>query len=78
MQPIKKELADSIYSDKEVLKGTPCFTGTRVPVSLILHYLALGWSLHDLKEFYPTVKTEQITKLIQVLSEEFTGYVKTT
>lgn len=77
MQPIKKELADIIYSDEEVLSGTPCFKETRVPVPLILDYLALGWSLSDLKEFYPTVKTEYITKLIQVLSEEFTGHVKT-
>jgi uncharacterized protein (DUF433 family) len=77
MQPIKKELADIIYSDKEVLSGTPCFKETRVPVPLILDYLALGWSLSDLKEFYPTVKTEYITKLIQVLSGEFIGHVKT-
>ena len=77
MQPIKKELSQLIYTDPDVLNGTPCFEGTRVPVSLIVEYLVLGWSIDDLKEFYPTVKTEAITRLISVLSEEIAGNVKT-
>ncbi len=43
MQPIKKELAEIIYTDADVLNGTPCFEGTRVPVSLVVEYLVLGW-----------------------------------
>jgi uncharacterized protein (DUF433 family) len=71
------ELAKIVYRDEEILGGTPCFQGTRVPVSLIVEYLVLGWTLADLKEFYPTVKPEHITRLMQVLAEEFAGDVKT-
>ncbi len=71
MKTLKNELKDIIYSDDSVLSGTPCFKGTRVPVSVILEYLSLGWSINDLKESYPTVKPEYISRLIKAMSAEF-------
>jgi uncharacterized protein (DUF433 family) len=66
-----KELDDLVESDDRVLGGIPCFKGTRVPVALILKHLSLGWSLADIHKAYPTVNTEQIAKLLQRYSQEF-------
>ncbi|MEK7571372.1 MAG: DUF433 domain-containing protein [Patescibacteria group bacterium] len=76
MNSIKKELKHIIYKDKEILGGTPCFVGTRVPVATILEYLSLGWSINELKESYPTVKTEHIAQLLSTLSSEFQAHAK--
>ena len=35
---------DYIKSNPNVLRGKPCITGTRIPVSLILGYLAAGYN----------------------------------
>jgi hypothetical protein len=36
------ELTDLIVSDPGVMSGTPCFRGTRVPVSVVFGNLAAG------------------------------------
>jgi hypothetical protein len=36
------ELSDLIVSDPGVMSGTPCFRGTRVPVSVLFENLAAG------------------------------------
>lgn len=76
MKKVKQEFKEIIYSDKEILNGTPCFRGTRVPVSVILEYLSLGWSINDLKKSYPTVKSEYISLLIKTMSSELIINVK--
>jgi uncharacterized protein (DUF433 family) len=68
---IRKKVKNIIYRDKKVLKGTPCFIGTRVPVSLVLDYLSKGWSINDLKTSYPTVRSEYIAILLEAYSREF-------
>jgi uncharacterized protein (DUF433 family) len=43
---------DRIESDPKILKGKPCIKGTRIPVALILGYLAAARNSEDiLKEF---------------------------
>ena len=66
-----KKSNDFIEVNKDVLNGIPVFKGTRVPVSLILEYLASGWSINDLKDSYPTVKSEYISMLLKNWSQEF-------
>lgn len=77
MKTIQVELKDIVESQDDVLSGAVCFKGTRVPVSIILDYLALGWSIKDLKEAYPTVKSEYIEKLIRVYAKEFSSHAPT-
>lgn len=77
MNIIQKDLRDIVESQDDVLSGAVCFKGTRVPVSIILDYLALGWSIKDLKEAYPTVKSEYIEKLIRAYSKEFSIHAPT-
>ena len=41
--------------DPEVLGGTPCFRGTRVPVDSLIDYLAAGDSLDEFLDNFPSV-----------------------
>lgn len=51
---------DYIISTSEVLHGKPCLKGTRIPVSLILGYLAGGYSKEEIIEEFPDLKNEHI------------------
>lgn len=55
-----------ITSDREILGGTPVFTGTRVPVQTLIDYLEAGQSLADFLKDFPSVTRE---KAIAALEE---------
>lgn len=44
-----------ITRDRDLLGGTPVFTGTRVPVNTLLEYLAADQSLNDFLDDFPSV-----------------------
>jgi len=52
-------LAEVVWRDAERMSGTPCFTGTRVPVQTLFDYLAGGDSLDDFFEAFPGVSRAQ-------------------
>jgi uncharacterized protein (DUF433 family) len=52
---------DHIDSTPEVLKGKPRVKGTRIPVSLILGYLASGASRDEIIEEFPDLTAEDIS-----------------
>jgi uncharacterized protein (DUF433 family) len=58
-----------IASDPEVMGGTPCFAGTRVPVQTLLDYLEGGDSIDDFLEGFPTVKREQVIQFLETATE---------
>ena len=47
-----------IVSDPEILGGTPCFRGTRVPVDSLIDYLEAGDSLDEFLDNFPSVSRE--------------------
>jgi uncharacterized protein (DUF433 family) len=49
-----------IVSTPEIIKGKPCLLGTRIPVSLILGYLAAGNTYDEILEEFPDLKIEHI------------------
>ena len=51
---------DHIVSTPDVLKGKPRIRGTRIPVSLILGYLATGNSAEDIIKEFPDLTKDQI------------------
>ena len=55
--------------DPEILSGTPCFTGTRVPVRTLIDYLEAGDPLDDFLEDFPTVSREMAVALLEEASE---------
>lgn len=52
---------DHIVSSPEVLKGKPRIKGTRIPVSLILGYLASGATPEEIIEEFPDLSAEEIS-----------------
>jgi uncharacterized protein (DUF433 family) len=64
-----------ITIDPEIHGGTPCFTGTRVPVQSFFDYLARGRSLEYFLEQFPSVKRDQAIEVLkqagQLISERF-------
>lgn len=51
--------------DPEVMGGTPCFAGTRVPVQTLLDYLESGDSIDDFLDGFPTVKRSQVIAILE-------------
>ena len=47
-----------VVSDPEILGGTPCFRGTRVPVDSLIDYLEAGDSLGEFLDNFPSVSRE--------------------
>jgi uncharacterized protein (DUF433 family) len=58
-----------IISDPEIMSGTPCFAGTRVPVKNLFDYLESGESLESFLSDFPTVERSQVLEVLE-LSEE--------
>ena len=61
--------ANPILIDPEIMHGTPCFRGTRVPVTTLFDYLAAGDNLADFLDDFPTVKHEQAVAVLKVFRE---------
>ena len=55
--------------DPEILNGTPCFSGTRVPARTLIDYLEGGDSLQDFLEDFPMVSREQAIALLEEASK---------
>ena len=56
----------AVNIDKEVLGGTPVFTGTRVPIQTLFDYLEGGDSLEDFLEDFPSVTKEQSIQVLEM------------
>jgi uncharacterized protein (DUF433 family) len=52
-----------------VLDGLPVFRGTRVPVRVLLDYLAAGDSLETFLDDFPSVRREQAIALLELTRE---------
>ena len=58
-----------IVSDPEVLRDKPRLTGTRIPVSLVLGYLAAGRSASEIVAEFPGLTSEQIAACLDYARE---------
>lgn len=47
-----------VFSDPEILGGTPCFRGTRVPIDSLIDYLEAGDGLDEFLDNFPSVSRE--------------------
>ncbi len=54
-----------VKTDPEIMSGTPCFAGTRVPARTLIDYLEGGDSLDEFLEDFPTVSREQAVALLE-------------
>ncbi len=58
-----KQLAhieEMVVSNPEIMRGTPVFKGTRIPVDLVADMLAQGATVEEIIEGYPTLSKEKI------------------
>jgi uncharacterized protein (DUF433 family) len=58
-----------IVSDPDVMSGTPCFRGTRVPFKNLIDYLEGGHSLGEFLRQFPTVTQEMAVQALEEAKE---------
>ena len=51
---------NKILSDPQVLRGKPCIKGTRIPVALVLGYLAAGRKTHAILKEFPDLSAADV------------------
>lgn len=71
MDEIKEEAGwrQYVVSTPEVLGGKPRIEGTRIPVALILGYLAAGSTQEDIIGEFPDLKREHIAACLDYARE---------
>ena len=57
-------MIEIVRIDKQILGGTPCFVGTRVPVRSLFDHLKLGYTVPQFLAQFPTVKQAQVEALL--------------
>jgi uncharacterized protein (DUF433 family) len=62
----KASLAGVVSIDPEIMHGTPCFTGTRVPVQTLLDYIEEGDTLDNFLTDFSTVKRDQAIQFLEL------------
>ena len=60
---------EHIVSTSDVLRGKPRIKGTRIPVSLILDYLAAGKTPDDIIQEFSDLSKEQIAACLDYARE---------
>jgi uncharacterized protein (DUF433 family) len=59
-------MADPVkVSEPDVMNGTPCFRGTRVPFKNLIDYLEGGHSLGEFLRQFPTVTREMAVQSLE-------------
>ena len=54
-----------IVIDREIMSGTPCFRGTRVPFKNLIDYLEGGHSLGEFLRQFPSVTHEMAVQALE-------------
>ncbi len=54
-----------VVADPEVMNGTPCFRGTRVPFQNLIDYLEGGHSLPEFLRQFPSVTREMVVQALE-------------
>ena len=58
-----------IVANPEIMSGTPCFRGTRVPFKNLIDYLEGGHSLDEFLLQFPTVTREMAVQALEEAKE---------
>ena len=62
----EKPVTDGLIDrNPDILGGTPVFSGTRVPVRILMEHLEAGDRLDEFLEDYPTVSRSQAIALLE-------------
>jgi uncharacterized protein (DUF433 family) len=55
----------AIVADPDVMNGTPCFRGTRVPSKNLIDYLEGGHSLGEFLDQFPSVTRDMAVQALE-------------
>jgi len=66
----KASLAGVVSIAPGIMHGTPCFTGTRVPVQTLLDYIEDGDTLDSFLQDFPTVKRDQAISFLELARDQ--------
>jgi uncharacterized protein (DUF433 family) len=55
-----------IKVDPEIMSGTPCFVGTRVPIKYLFDSLAHGRPLDEFLSDFPSITREQAVAVLRL------------
>jgi uncharacterized protein (DUF433 family) len=55
----------AIVADPDVMNGTPCFRGTRVPFKNLIDYLEGGNSLGEFLDQFPSVTRDMAVQALE-------------
>jgi len=62
-----------IRIDPEIMHGTPCFAGTRVPIKNLFDALEHNRSIEEFLEGFPTVTREQVLAVLEMARDKVTA-----
>jgi uncharacterized protein (DUF433 family) len=68
-RPMSVEWEKHIVSDPEILRGKPRLKGTRIPVSVVLGYLAAGKTPQEIVAEFPDLTCEQVAACLDYARE---------
>ena len=66
----KASIAGVVSVDPTIMHGTPCFTGTRVPVQTLLDYVEDGDTLYNFLRDFVTVTRQQAVQFLELAKEQ--------
>lgn len=69
--------SDIVVIDPEIMSGTPCFAGTRVPVRALLDYIEGGDTLDVFLRQFPSVSREQAVEFLEQSSRQLLAVAET-
>ena len=55
-----RKVQNMVVSDTEIMRGTPVFKGTRIPVELVADMVAQGATIDEILAGYPALSREQV------------------
>ena len=70
---VKSMRSKAICRNPDILGGTPVFSGTRVPVRILIEHLEAGDRIDDFLDSYPTVSREQAIAVLEVAKTALLG-----
>ena len=60
-----------VIIDRDIMHGTRCFAGTRVPVQTLFDFLETGDTIDEFPKVYPYIPREHVQAFLE-LSKELT------
>ena len=70
---VKPMQGKAICRNPDILGGRPVFSGTRVPVHILIEHLEAGDCLDDFLDSYPTVSRDQAIEMLDTAKTALIG-----